>query len=236
MNDWYKPASRQKWIRRADAFTAARKNDPASIDLLLAILANPAEGPLARANAAGYLGRFTADSRAAAALENALGDAEPPVRAVAALSLTPTPDARPAAIASLRHALADPKAVVRIAAMVSLVNLGARQLDGEDAARMDAARALYYARAALNADDAGQQSAAGRFYLLDADPDRAIDALRASLHLDPTVPSQYLLAGAYAEKNDLAEARKILEAIPPGDSQYDKAQRLLKVILTRMPN
>ena len=31
MNEWYSPASRQKLIRRADAFAAARKNDPASI-------------------------------------------------------------------------------------------------------------------------------------------------------------------------------------------------------------
>lgn len=64
--------------------------------------------------------------------------------------------------------------------------------------------------------------------------DLAIDALRASLKLDPAIPSQYLLAGAYVQKNQLDEARKILEAIPVGDSQYEKAQRLLKVIETQM--
>jgi tetratricopeptide (TPR) repeat protein len=203
---------------------------------LLAILAEPAEGPLTRANAAGYLGRFLTAPGVFEVLERALTDSQPPVRAVAALALTPTaPTERTAAIADLRRALADADATVRITAMVSLVSLGIRQLDGEDAARFESARRLFDARAALNSDDAGQNVAAGRFYFLAADPDRAIAAFRASLKLDPTLPSQYLLAGAYAEKGDLIEARKILEAIPPGDSQYDKAQRLLKVVLSQLP-
>ncbi len=235
MNQWWGQASRQKLIRRADTFAAARKNDPASIGPLLAILAEPSEGPLTRANAAGYLGRFIADPRVFPALELALSDSQPPVRAVAALTLTPLAAQRPAAIGDLRRALADPTAPVRMAAMVSLVSLGVRQLDGDDAARFDSARKLFDDRAALNSDDAGQQVAAGRFYFLAADADRAIAAFRASLRLDPTMPSQYFLAGAYAEKGDLAEARKILEAIPASDPQYEKAQRLLKVILSQMP-
>ena len=181
MNEWYSPASRQKLIRRADAFAAARKNDPASIAALLAILAEPSEGPLTRANAAGYLGRFIADPRVFPALERALADSEPPVRAVATLALTPSAALRAAAIADLRHALADPVSTVRMAALVSLVSLGVRQLDGEDATRFESARKLFDARAALNSDDAGQQEAAGRFYFLAADPDRAIAAFRASL-------------------------------------------------------
>ncbi len=235
MNEWYKPASRQKLIRRADTFAAARKNDPASIAPLLDILGEPAEGPLTRANAAGYLARFIADPRVFPALERALSDSEAPVRAVATLGLTPPAAYRGAAIPDLRRAIADPVSTVRMAALVSLVSLGVRQLDGDDAARFESARQLFDARAALNSDDAGQQVAAGRFYFLAADPDRAIAAFRASLKLDPAIPSEYFLAGAYAEKGDLAEARKILEAIPAGDSQYEKAQRLLKVILSQLP-
>jgi tetratricopeptide (TPR) repeat protein len=235
MNEWYGPASRQKLTRRADTFAAARKNDPASIAPLLAILGEPAEGPLTRANAAGYLGRFIADPRVFPALERALSDSEAPVRAVAALGLTPPQALRTAAISDLRRSLADPVSTIRMAAMVSLVSSGVHQLDSDDAARFEGARKLFDERAALNSDDAGQQVAAGRFYFLAADPDRAIAAFRASLRLDPAIPSQYFLAGAYAEKGDLAEARKILEAIPAGDSQYDKSQRLLKVILSQLP-
>jgi tetratricopeptide (TPR) repeat protein len=72
--------------------------------------------------------------------------------------------------------------------------------------------------------------AAGRFYFLAADPVRAIAALEESLKLDPTAQAQYLLAGAYLEQNNYAKAREILLSIPPGDPQYEKAQRLLKKV------
>ena len=233
MNEWYKPASRQKLIRRADTFAAARKNDPGAVEGLLAILGESSEGPLVRANAAGYLARYLANPRVFSALDAALTDSEAAVRAVAALSLTPPPPMRSLAVDELRRTLRDRAATVRMAAMVSLVVLGASKLDGEDAARFDAARKLFDARAALNSDDAVQQTSAGRFYLLVADPDHAIPALRGGLKLDPTVPAQYFLAAAYVEKEDLDEARKILETIPAGDSQYDKAQRLLQAIRAR---
>jgi predicted CXXCH cytochrome family protein len=233
MAEWYKPDSRRKLIRRADAFAAARKNDASSIPDLLAILSQPAEGPLTRANAAGYLSRFASDARVFSALEKAIADEEPLVRAVAAQRLVPAPAERAEAISALVRALADPAATVRMSALVGLVSLGVRQLPGEDGQRFVSARQLYDARAALNDDDAGQQVAAGKFYFLMAEPDRAIAAFRAGLKLDPAVEAQYLLAGAYAEKGELAEARAILEAIPPNDPQYQKAQRLLKVILAQ---
>jgi predicted CXXCH cytochrome family protein len=236
MNEWYTPHSRQKLIRRADAFAAARKNNPGSIADLLAILSEPAEGPLTRANAAGYLGRFASDPRVFPALNGELTDAEPLVRAIAAQRIAPAPAERPAAVAALARLLADPAATVRMSALVSLVGLGYHELPGEDGERMKSARMLYDARAALSSDEAGQQLAAGKFYFLSADPDRAIAAFRASLKLDPAIEAQYLLAGAYAEKSDLAEARKILEAIPASDPQYEKAQRLLRVILAQSPH
>lgn len=232
MNQWYSPQSRQKLIRRADTFAAARKNDPGSVANLLAILAAPAEGPLVRGNAVGYLGRFASDPRVFPALRIALTDAEPLVRALAAQAMVPNPAERPVAAAALIPLLADPAGIVRMRALAALIGLGVRELPGEDGERLKSARQLYDARAALNTDDAAQQLAAGKFYFLSADPDRAIAAFRASLKLDPATEAQYLLAGAYAEKNNLMEARKILEAIPPNDPQYEKAQRLLKVILS----
>jgi len=236
MNQWYTPNSRQKLIRRADAFAAARKRDPGAVTDLLAILAEPAEGPLTRGNAAGYLGRFGSDPRVFPALNGALTDAEPLVRALAAQALVPSPADRPVAVAALARALADSSAIVRMSALESLVGWGYRELPGQDGERLKSARLLYEARAALGADDSGQQMAAGKFYFLSADPERAIAAFRASLKLDPAAQVQYLLAGAYAEKNDLVEARKILEAIPASDPQYEKAQRLLKVILAQSPH
>ena len=39
-----------------------------------------------------------------------------------------------------------------------------------------------------------------------------------------------MLAAAYIQKGDVAKAREVLLTIPRADSEYDKAQRLLKAI------
>ena len=124
----------------------------------------------------------------------------------------------------------DPSAAVRITAAVSLIGMGLRQPPSEYVEPLELAKQLFRARAALNADDAEQDLAAGRFYMILADPASAVAAFQTSLKLDPQVPVQYLLGGAYAQQGDLKAAKQILEAIPAGDPQYEKAQRLLKAI------
>ena len=230
MKKWYGDRSRQKLIRRADAFAKAARGDAGAVPELLAILAEPGEGPLVRANAVGHLSRFASDPRVFPAMAAALTDGEAVVRAVAALRLSPGPAGRAAAVQALVGALADPAPTVRLGAGVSLVNLGIRELPGEDGRRFELAKQLYRARAELDSDDSEQQLAAGKFYFLLGDPARAIGALEASLKLDPDIPAQYFLAGAYLEKGEIDKAREILLAIPASNSQYAKAQRLLKVI------
>ena len=63
-----------------------------------------------------------------------------------------------------------------------------------------------------------------------ADPASAIEAFKTGLKLDPEIPLQYLLGSAYVQQGNLAAARQILRAIPRGDAQYDRAQRLLTAI------
>jgi predicted CXXCH cytochrome family protein len=230
MNAWYGDRSRQKLIRRADAFAEGRAGDARAIPKLLAILSDPSEGPLVRANAVGYLSGFSGAPGVFAALERAVSDPQALVRAVAALRLNPAPADRQAAVPALVRALGDPLATVRVGAAVSLVSLGIRQLPGEDGERLDRAAQLYRARAEQNKDDAEQQLGAGKFYFLLGDAPSAIGAFQNTLKLDPQIPAQYFLAGAYAEAGQLEKAREILEAIPAGDEQYAKAQRLLKVI------
>ena len=58
MTAWYGAKSRQKWIRRADAFTQARQENAAAIPALLEILSDPSEGAWIRANAGGIPGQF----------------------------------------------------------------------------------------------------------------------------------------------------------------------------------
>lgn len=233
MNAWYSPASRQKIIRRADAFSGARKGDRDAVPKLLAILAEPKEGALVRANAAGYLENFQSDPAVLRAILGALADPEAPVRAIAARVLHPEPAYRSEAGPALGALLSDRAATVRITAAVGLISMGLREPPGEYVEALARAEQLFRARAALNSDDAEQDLAAGRFYLLLADPASAVTALQTSLRLDPLIPAQYLLGGAYAEQGDLSAAKQILESIPVSDGQYEKAQRLLKAIAER---
>jgi cytochrome c-type biogenesis protein CcmH/NrfG len=126
--------------------------------------------------------------------------------------------------------LKDPVATVRIDAAVALIGMGLRQAPPEFVAPLDLAKQLFRARATLNSDDADQDMAAGRFYMLTADLPSAIKAFQTSLKLDPEVPVQYLLGSAYAQQGDLKAAKQVLEAIPMSNSQYESAQKLLQRI------
>lgn len=230
MNEWYGDRSRRNPIRRADAFAQARKGDAASRAVLAEIAADPSENPLSRANAVGYLSRFSSDPLVFPALEQALFDPHPLVRAVAALRITASPASRQAAVAALTHSLGDSSAVVRLASAVNLVGMGVKTLPGEDGERLERAKQLYRQRAQLNVNDAAQQLSAGRFYLLLNEGARAAAALNLSLKIDPAIPAQYLLAYAYAEEMKYDESRAILVNIQPSDPQYAKAQDLLHAI------
>ena len=230
MDAWYGDRSRQKLIRRADAFALAGKGDPRAIRNLLAILAEPSEGSLVRANAVGHLSQFSNDPTVFPAIEKALSDPEPVVRAVAALRIQPGPIDKEAAVKALAHSLGDSETTVRVAAAASLVAMGVKEFSGQDGERFNRAKELFRARAEANSDDAGQEIGAGRFYYLTGDIPRAIGAFRTSLRIDPESPAHYLLAAAYIQKGDLEKAREVLLTIRRTDSEYEKAQRLLKAI------
>jgi HEAT repeat protein len=230
MNGWWSDLSRQKLIRRADAFAQAQSGDPEAIPALLAILQQPSEGALVRANALGHVSRFSNDPRVFPVLLGALNDPEPAVRVFAALRMVPKPEQKQEAIAALTHALGDPATTVRVGATVALVSMGVSRLAGEDGERFEQAKEIFKARANLNSDDAEQLLGAGKFYLLTGDPLNAVGALQASLKLDPDIPAKYYLAYAKAQQGHVDEARQILQGIPPGDTQYARAQNLLKAL------
>jgi tetratricopeptide (TPR) repeat protein len=152
------------------------------------------------------------------------------VRALAARGLNPSPERRLETTTAISTLLDDPAAVVRITAAVSLISMGIHDLPGPAGSQLLAAQKMFRARAALNSDDADQDAAAGRFFLMLSDPASALKSLQIALKLDPQISVQYLLAGAYYQQGNMAEAKKILEAIPAADPQYDRAQRLLRQI------
>jgi predicted CXXCH cytochrome family protein len=224
---WYGPKSGQKSILRADAFTEARAADPAAVPALLKVLADSSEGPWIRANAAGYLGGFPEDPSAYAAVLRLLTDAQPLVRATAALAIRPRAAQRAAVAPELASLLADPVSIVKVSAAIALVAMGVQHIPGEDGARFERAKQLYHARAEIDGDDPQQQLAAGKFFFLAGNPEDAVAAFRAASRLDPSLPVQIYLAQALATKGDLQSAEEILKAIPRADPQYDTAQRLL---------
>lgn len=236
MNAWYGDKSRQKLIRRAEAFTQARQGDAASIPALEQILSDSAAGPLIRANAAGYLGSFSNDPSAYDALLHSFFDPEPLVRATAATAIRPSAAQREALATELVTLLKDGIRTVRMNAAIAMVAMGVRPFPGEDGLRYERAKELYHARAELDADDAQQQLAAGKFSFLSGDMAGAVSAFRATLKLDPSIPAQYYLGRSLAEKGDYPSARQILNAIPRDDRQYDAAQRLLAEIAAKEPS
>ncbi len=108
MTAWYGAKSRDKWIRRADAFTQARQENAVAIPALLEILSDTSEGAWIRANAAGYLGSFPNDPTAYGALLRAFTDPEPLVRATAASAIRPRAAQREALAPLLVSLLRDP--------------------------------------------------------------------------------------------------------------------------------
>ncbi len=233
MTAWYGGGSRYKLLRRADAFTAARQGDQAAIPVLLAILADRSEAPWIRANAAGYLGGFPDDPAAYQAVVGGFDDPDPLVRAIAAGAIRPRAAERESAATALVPLVGDPIRSVRMGAATAMVAMGVQPFPGEQGRRFEEAKQLYRARAELNSDDAGQQFAAGRFFLLAGDPEGAAAALAASLRLDPATPARYLLGRALALKSDWAGARRMLQTIPREDLQYAAAQKLLAEVEAR---
>lgn len=235
MNAWYGEKARRKFVNRADAFTRARLGDAAAVPELLKLLADPSGGPLIRANAAGYLGSFSNDPSAYAALLLAFADSEPLVRSTAATTIRPSAAQREELATKLVTLLRDPIRTVRMSAAIGMVAMGVRPFPGEDGERYERAKAQYHARAELDSDDAQQQLAAGKFSFLSGDMAGAVSAFRATLKLDPTIPAQYYLGRSLAEEGDFTSARQVLNEIPRDDRLYDVAQRLLAEIAAKEP-
>ena len=224
---WYGNPSGRRYLRRADAFTGARQGNSLAIPELLEILSDSSEGGLVRANAVGYLGTFPNDPSAYDAVARALADSQPLVRATAVLAIRPRAAQRAALAPLLTTMLGDPVQTVRMTAAIALIGMGVAQLPGDDELRLEGAKNLYRDRAQLDADDAQQQFAAGKFFFLAGDMDSAVAAFRASLKLNPDIAAPYYLGRALAQKGELQAARQILETIPPNDLQYRAAQQLL---------
>ena len=228
--NWFGQGKRGKMSLRANAFTQAKQRSPASIPVLLQIFGEHSQGGWLRANAVGYLGNFSDDPSAYTAVQQALSDDDPLVRATAAVAIHPRAAQRETAATQLVKLLADPFLTVRLNSGIGLVSMGVRPFPGDDGLRFEEAKRLYKNRAALNLDQPQQQFAAGKFFFLSGEMEAAASAFRAALKLDPAIPANYLLARALAGKGDYAASWKLLKTIPRDDPQFPTAQTLLAEI------
>jgi predicted CXXCH cytochrome family protein len=229
LNRWWPQGRRLKWIDRARTFTAARAGRPEALDRLLAIAEDPAQGPLVRANALGYLGGYQ-DPRAVAALVAAAKADHAAVRAsaVSSLGLMAQSDAPQATVLS---ALDDPRRAVRITALMSLINRGITPLSPADLPRFRSVAREFAARARPYEDDARIQRDLGLVQLLAGEVDRGADALQISVGLEPDRPtSRFLLAMARLGQRRVDEARELLKQVAPSDPYFKAAQESLKQI------
>ena len=230
---WWPQNRRAKMIARAAAFTAGRAKRPDALPRLLAIAGDDRQGPLAQANALGYLRHFP-DPRAASSLIGALSSAEPAIRSVAAASLGELPVPGTSVRAAILRALDDPQRAVRIAALVSIVNLGGGPFSTDDDRRFRRVSGEYVAAAALREDDPAIQTNRGFLHLLNGELTLAAGALEIARALEPpTTRSTFLLALVRIGQGRTDEARGLLKRVLPTDQNYAAAQDKLKQLERR---
>jgi predicted CXXCH cytochrome family protein len=228
LRSWWPEGRRQRYVRQAQAFTAARRGRPEAVAPLLAIAADAETPPIVRANALGHLGRAD-DARATAALVAGLGSSHAVERMVAASSLR-----SPATRQEVLRGLDDPRRAVRIAALISLANTPGGSLGPDERSAFARVTREFAARARLHEDDAGVQTDLGLVQLLAGDHAQAARALEISLSLEPALPKATLLLGLVrAGQGRLDEARSLLARVPPSDPGYRLAQDQLRALAGR---
>jgi predicted CXXCH cytochrome family protein len=228
LKTWWPDGRRTRLIARAEAFSAARAGRTEAIDRLIAIGEDDRSAPLTRANALGYLGKYT-DSRAIAALVRGAGANHPAIRVTAMSALGEAGRGDRASHAALRAALDDPQRAVRITALLALINQGGTDVTELDLQRFRRVSEELAEWTRVNQDDAQLQRAQGIAYLLGGDFTRAAHPLQASFDLQPEAPSvRFFLGMARFGQRRIEEARALLNQVPRTDPYYEKAQEQLR--------
>jgi predicted CXXCH cytochrome family protein len=229
LDEWWPNGRRMKLVDRAQAFSGARRNNPAALDRLLAIANDTSVSPLIRATAVGYLRRYPGE-RARDALLTAMKADHPAIRsaAIASVSEVETGD-NTVVRAALVDALSDRRRAVRIAALVSLINARGTPLEPAGLDRLRDVGREFATLSVLYEDDPGFDRDLATIHLLAGDFNSAAKALETCLWLDPRRPSAtYLLALARLGQGRTDDARALLQRVDAGDPSYAAAQRRLQ--------
>lgn len=218
---------RRRMIDRAAAFSGGRDARTEALAGLLAIAADPEQGPLIQANAVGYLANY-GDPAALRALLAAVRSPQPAIRSAAISGIGGARREPAGRRAVLLAALDDPSRAVRIAALAAVVNLGGAPLDGDDLQRFRRVGLELAARARQHEDDAGMQQDLGLVRMLAGDLDPAAEALQLALGLEADRPAlRFLLGMVRFGQRRLDEARTLFAAVAASDPSYAAAQAQL---------
>lgn len=225
---WWPQGRRAKLVARAAAFTGGRAARSDALASLLSIADDQNAGPLTRANAIGYLSKYT-DVRALNTLLAAAKAPHPAVRSAALSGLGVVSGDQTIRRSTLVAALDDPARAVRIAALAGLINQAAGPPEGKDRERFRRVGAELAAVARQHEDDAAMQHDLGLVRMLTGDLDSAADALAIAMGLEADRPSiKFLLGMVRFGQGRLDEARTLMKQVARSDPYYAAAQRQLE--------
>ena len=227
---WHGPM-RKGFQTYAEAFHAARLDQPEAGDLLMKVAQDPAVPAIARATALLELGQRPS-AAAQAEIERGLRDPDPMVRlgAIRAMEQLPV-DVRWTAG---KAALSDPIRAVRMEAASLLADMPLPNMSNAERNAWDKAAQEYVAAKRFNADRAEERANLARFYVKQGKADLAEPEYRAAIKLSPRqVPPRVDLADLYRAAGREAEAETFLRQTIADTPQAAAAHYALGLALIR---
>ncbi len=204
---WHGPA-RKGFQTYAEAFHAARLDDPSARDMLLLAARDPSTPAIARATALLELGRHGSNA-VGAEIARGLTDPDPMVRIAALRGLQVLPPDRRWAVG--KAALSDPVGAVRAEAASALADVPAASLNEAERDVLDRAAQDYIAAKQFNADRAEERTNLAGFYVRQGKAQLAEEEYAAAIKLAPSlVPARVDLADLYRAQGRETEAERLL--------------------------
>ena len=227
---WHGPV-RKGFQTYAEAFHAARLDQPEASDLLMKVAQDPAAPAIARATALLELGERPS-AAVQAEIERGLRDPDPMVRLGALRAMERLPiDVR---WTNAKGALADPVRAVRMEAATVLADVPLSNMSDAERRAWDKAAQEYIAAKRFNADRAEERGNLARFYVRQGKADLAEQEYLAAIKLAPRqVPPRIDLADLYRASGREAEAETLLRQTISDTPEAAAAHHALGLALIR---